>query len=492
MIDSRWTGRRSWRETAVLTAGGAAILGAINWKAFESYFFAEAFVYLGSYRHAGNSFWGAVFSPHGHVFFRPVLWALNLPWNLVLPPDPLLYHWRNFMCIVVTILVFHRLLLRMVEDRWSRVLAIGYYAVSRVHFTTIGYVATLSTIYVLLLTLLSMLFFLRWTARKRTLDYGLALLFVAMSIGSKDYGIVVLAPLITLAWWKRREVGSLGRNVVRWGLPLGIMLVVYFAIRLSIMGHLPEQGPYKVRIEPRIAVQKTLVLSSTAANLALSDRPGVLGARGLPGLLVPGDSPLVFPFQILLLCAFVALVLWSAFSSIRAGPLLLVPVVWALAFYLPTYVTRNIQMYYCNDAVAATALLIGICASRLSTAKRFVWSAVIVLLGLNAAVSGVRSNYTFQQFARRTAPLESAAKQYRNSDLDRIVFVGRKRGMWSFALTADGLSPMVQELFGDPDLAVTVVDPDHLSAAILADPRTLTLDADRQFERVTLAAAPQR
>jgi hypothetical protein len=113
-----------------------------------------------------------------------------------------------------------------------------------------------------------------------------------------------------------------------------------------------------------------------------------------------------------------------------------------------------------------------------------VWAVVVVLLGGNALAGAAQSTYAFQYLGQLTAPVAEVAARFGGHGIERVVIVGRDRALWSFALTADGLGPMVPELFGDPQLNVEVVEPGAIAPGSLVDPHTLVLDADRQFARI--------
>ena len=96
-----------------------------------------------------------------------------------------------------------------------------------------------------MLLLTSVLFFLRYIASRRVYDYCLGLLFVTLSIFSKDYGLIVVGVIMALVaayginsdswksdiswWWKRL-------------LPLFLTVIVYLGLRYAIVGPLPSDN----------------------------------------------------------------------------------------------------------------------------------------------------------------------------------------------------------------------------------------------------------
>ena len=414
-------------------------------KGITTYFFAETFVYLGTYREAGNSFLGALLRPHAGIFFRPSLWAANLAWNLIAPPDALLYHLRNVAFVVVNAMLLHRLLLRLVPDRFGRGVAMTFYAISKVHLTTIGYVATFSTILLLFATLSMFLAFCRWVEQRRALDFAMTLCFAAFLIFSKDYGAVAVALLPPLAW----ALGAPRWRTLRpLAVPLLVLLVAYAGLRMWV-APAPAQGQYAPRVDARVFARKSVQAATTLANLSLFETEGRTGARGLTRLAWPDDSRSGRLAEGVVLVAFFV---FAVAMVVRARPsraLVVFCVAWGMLFFAPTLLGRNEQLYYHNDLVAAVAVLLGA-----SAVWRRLAIAVLLVLALNAEVSQRSMRYTWYELSEALRPLE----RYRGVDAESIVFLTNDVPTWDFALTAGGHAPFVPTVLRKPELKVRVTD----------------------------------
>ncbi|HEX7707404.1 MAG TPA: hypothetical protein VF701_13190 [Thermoanaerobaculia bacterium] len=443
--------RGHWRETALWTLIAAVLVAWLARKGITTYFFAEAFVYLGSYREAGDSFLGALVRPHAHIFFRPSIWAVNLAWNLIAPPDALLYHLRNVALIVINAMLLHRLLLRLVPDRFGRGVAMAFYAISKVHLTTIGYVATFSTILLLFATLSMFLAFCRWLEQGRRADFIVTIFFATFLVFSKDYGAVAVLLLPFLAWARGAAVRAAIRPFV---IPLVIVIVTYGGIRAWVAPP-PARGPYEPRVDARVFARKSVQAATTLANLSLFEAEGRTGARGLTRLVWPDDSRGGRRAEAIVLLAFLAFV--GALTWRARPPLALIVfcVAWGGLFFSPTMLGRNEQLYYHNDLVAAVAVLLGAAAA---VAWRPVVVAILVVLALNAEVSQRSMRYSWYDLSEALRPLDGIVERYRTAPITSIVFVTDDPPLWNFALRADGLAPFVQTLAGKPELEVRVVD----------------------------------
>ena len=414
-------------------------------KGITTYFFAEAFVYLGSYRDAGNSFLGALLRPHGAIFFRPSLWAVNLAWNLIAPPDALLYHLRNVVFVAINALLLHRLLLRLVADRFGRGVAMTFYAISKVHLTTIGYVATFSTILLLFATLAMFLAFCRWLEGRRPFDFVLTLFAATFLIFSKDYGAVAILLLPLLA---RARGAGVWPAMRPFAIPLVVLIVSYAAIRAWV-APAPARGEYEPRVDARVFARKTVQAATTLANVSLFETEGRTGARGVTRLVWPDDSRSGRVAEAAVLVAFLA---FAIAMIARARPplaLIVFCVAWGALFFAPTLLGRNEQLYYHNDLVAAFAVLLGA-----SVAWRRWTVAVLIVLALNAEVSQRSMRYSWYEISEALRPLE----RYRDVDAESIVFITNDVPRWDFALTAGGHAPFVPTVLRKPELKVRVTD----------------------------------
>jgi hypothetical protein len=456
--------RGHWRETAILTGIAALAVAVLAWKGLTTYFFAEAFVYLGSYADAHNSFLGALLRPHGVVFYRPSVWAVNLAWNLLAPPDALLYHLRNFVFVVVNALLLHRLLLRLVPNAFGRAAGVLFYAVSKVHLTTIGYVATFSTLLLLAATLAMFVAFCRWLEQRRRIDYALILFFAVFLIFSKDYGTVAVLLLPFLAWARGEDVRTALRPFV---LPLVLAVASYLALRAWVAPPRP-QGDYAPRLEVRATRTKIVQAATTLANISLFESEGRTGARGATRWIWRDDLPAGHNAERRLLLLAIGAALFLLWRTRPPVALLMFCVAWGALLFGPTLLTRNQQLYYHNDLVAACAVLFAAAASR----ERFLTSALLVLLALNAFASQQRMRYSWYDVSERLRPLDAIARQYRASAIRRVVFVTASPPLWEWAIRGDGLAPFVPALFGRH---VEVQVTDHAGEI---DANTLVIDVD--------------
>jgi hypothetical protein len=451
------------RETALWTLLAAVLVAWLARKGIRTYFFAEAFVYLGSYHDAGDSFLGALIRPHGAIFFRPSIWAVNLAWNLIAPPDALLYHLRNLALVAVNALLLHRLLLRVVPDRFGRGVAMAFYAISKVHLTTIGYVATFSTILLLFATLSMFVAFCRWLEQRRWIDFAATLFFAAFLVFSKDYGAVGILLLPLLAWVRGAEV----RRVMRpFAIPLLVLIVAYVGIRAWV-APAPARGMYEPRVDARVFARKTIQAATTLANVSLFETEGRTGARGVTRLVWPDDSRGGRIAEGIVLLAFLAFAVALIARTRPRLALVVFCMAWGALFFVPTLLGRNEQLYYHNDLVAAFAVLLGAASVR---AWRPLTIAVLLVLSLNAEVSQRAMRYTWYDLSEALWPLE----RYRTASVDRVVFIADEPAKWDFALRGKGHAPFVQTLFGRPDLQVRVLD----RRAFRGEKGALVLDVD--------------
>jgi hypothetical protein len=435
--------------------------------AFQVFFLGEHFAYVRQYR-AQGSFWRAVFSPGSEIFFRPVLTAASLFWHSILPPDPFLFHLRNFAFIAINLFLLYRVLLRLVENRFVRVLALSLFVVSKVHFTTIGYINIYDALLMLTLLLLTILLLLRFLSTGRRLDYLGGLLFCGLSIFSKDYGIAVIAPvgylLSVRAFSKQGQ-----KRLWTWTalmLPVVGMAMIYLLIRYSIVGGLPDSNPiYTPQLSLENSARKMLILASGIWNLSFINRAAT-GESGFTPAMVQ-HLGLSSRFNYLdwgLLLACSALFAITLILARREWHRWVLPIIWAVAYYSPTFLIRNLQVYYIQESLAALAVLVGVCLDRAPRRLMICWSIAIVMAGVNGVFSNYRSSYFWQDGASVAQRVYSDLLEARTEQrLDRVTIVTSRVPLVSWAL----IDPFLQELLMRPDLRVRVVDRQSAEAAAI-------------------------
>jgi len=500
----RGSGR--WEETALFVGLAGAVLLLIARPAFHAYFFGEAFMYLGQYWATHERFWRALMSPSGVLFFKPVSFATSVPWYSLLPADPWFYHARNFTFSIVNLLLLHRVLLRLVDVRWARALALGLFAVSKVHLTTIGYLMIFDSIVMLGLLLATVLCTLRWCATRSTVDYWCALLFCALCAFSKDYGVatIVVAGTVAADGIATRDAHDRWRRLSQWVLPLASIGVLRIGLRHFVAGPMPWSDPvYAPHFSIVEVARKGLVFASAWSNLSVGWHAKT-GASGWGSLLAPllpttRRDPTVLdaldlPAAIDALAGLAILLilvatLWRTRVTWRR---LVAPGVWVLAFFAPPLLTRNVQIYYAYEPLAGAAVLVGIVLAEATRRTLIVWSLMLAAIGVAGFASNQAAHYDWQFAADAAATIQRPVLQpYRGQPLKSLTFVTRDVPFWRWVLTADDHAPMLQFLLDRPDLPVRVLDRRVLAdAPRQLNPAHVVLDADADFTRIPFPVLP--
>lgn len=484
----------AWSETVAVVLASSLLLLAMTLPAFQSFFIAEDFIHPGLYYAHGQDFWRALLSPSDGIFFRPVVFANNLFWMSLLPLDPLAHHIRNFAYTVVNLVLLHRILAYLVASPVARGMALLFFALSKVHLTTIGYINVYDSIVMLMLLLLTVLCFLRYSTYHRITDYALGLLFCGLSIFTKDYGLVVTMVVAGLAAFADLTPGPWRARVRWWSprlVPLAGLVVAYLAVRYSVVGFVPSGNPvYSPALSPDVAARKLLVFTSTLWNVSFTD-PGLSGSGGvLSGLVTAWIGPQSWTrgIELPVYLLGMALLVGTAALGWRAGRVQLFPLAWIAAYFGPTFLTRNVQLYYGYEPLAGLAVLLGIwldCASRHRTtdiARRLprLWTIALVVLGINGAVSNYASRYSWQERGDAAHGVwQTALVPRRDTALESVTFLTGCQPVWQWTLTADGKGPMIPLLLGRPELLVQVLDTRMpVSGGVHADPAHLVIDLD--------------
>ena len=478
----------SWTETLLVTALGGVLMLALTRPAFGTYFIAENFVYLGQYREVGDRFWRAVFSPTLGILFRPVLCAAALPWHFVLPLDPFAYHLRNFAFATVNLLLLHRVLLRVPSSMPGRLIAVVFFAISKIHLTTIGYVNIFDVILMLALALLTSLCLLRYLATRRMRDYLLALACGVLSIFSKDYALAVIAVLLAIVVAHELTAGTWRATMRPWlwrFVPLAATVAVYLGVRRFVIVEAPS-GPlliYVPELSFAVTTQKLLLFGSTLGNLSFFGG-GTDGTKGLSLWLAHALSEPYTPErgETVFLVALLGLLAATFWAGRRAGPWLLVPAAWMAAYLAPTMLTRNMQLYYYQEPLVGVAIGLALAWQHLGAGLKRLWIVALALIALNGALGNPPLELHWAYCARRAAEIRAPVlAAHRGEALESLTFVTSDVRLWHFAIVGEHPT-MLRELLDRPRLRVDVIDPAELPARRNeADASHLFFDADDRF-----------
>ena len=486
--------RSTLRESAIITAVGGAIIFLMARKAFDAFFYGENFSYLQLYYTHNSDFWRGFFSPINGIFFRPIVYAFQLPWHFLLPPSPLAFHIRNFGAILLILFLLHRVLCQITYSRIARISGCAFFVVSKIHLTLIGLIGSTDTLVLSSLMLLTVLFFLRFTRSRSKWDYIWTLVFCTLAIFSKDYGIVVCAVLLPIAAIYGFDRSNTTRDLRWWSwrfLPIFSIAIVYFSLRLVIVGSIIS-APSSAKVgsianyAPRFSIseiaQKIPLFLSTLFNMSFVD-DGSTGGTGLPHWIqaisqspnVSMSNALYFSACMALFCAF----LWCGRTG---GFKLLFPLIWIVAYLGPTLLIHGVNAYYHFEPMIGIAVLIALIAD--ASNPRFALPCLLPLLtliGVSGALSNQEPRYHWSHISAQLVSLKGAViERYRDVSLLSITFAApdERQVFWRFALA----DPMLQELTKNHQLQVRYTTyTDVAYRRVSADSQNLILDADNGF-----------
>jgi hypothetical protein len=443
------------KETLVATSLASLLVLILSWPAFKYFFFGEAFTHLRIHHLHDGHLWQAAFSRIDGMFFRPGFFLADIWWHFVLPPDPMVYHIRNFVFCVVNLCLLHRVLSKFVHSRSARIIALGLFAATKIHLTIIGYVNIFEVSILLMTILLVVLFWFRYIEARRPSDYVLALLFCIFAAYSKDNGFIVIGILAAMVLAIAIQPGDSKSQIRYWGVryaPFVIISASYLILRYILTGPLNPNNPvYSPRLSVAGSVWQSKAFLATVGNFSLTD-PGAMGARGMSGVLA-GDSEAVEIASGAGLWLLIIHTLWRARSRWR---LLIVPVVWICSYLFPVFLIRNHQVYYHQESLVGLALLVGICLDLAKPRLLVTWYVVVALIATNGFISNRRSYYHWQFTAHRAEIVKPIVASHKDRPPKSIVFVTSPQSLEFWRFTIGG--PLVPQLLGSPDTRVTVVD----------------------------------
>lgn len=452
----------------------SAVILLLSFPAFRVFFGSEDFSYWGTYLAYGKRFWPAVFAPHDTIFFRPTVKMWGLLFFQMLPLDPLIYHLRNWIMTALAVVMLYLLLARLVPSRPARLMGLALFAISKVHLSTIGIIIANDMVMSLIHCLCCLYFLVRYFQDGRRLDLVWSCLFFLLEAFSRDYGIGLILPIaLYIAIVSRDANGFPWRRWLIRMSPFAAIVAVYLAARAVVMrGVVFGGGPvYSVHWDPLQILWRGWVFAGNVFNVSMAAPSTGIGSfadllkDGLPWLHVRTHA-----WDVAFLLMAIGFLGFGFVIALRRDPRVLVPLSWALAFIGPTFLIRNLHVYYVLEPLAGMALLVAMLAATLQ--RDYPWwrpamTGILLVAVVNTAVqSRTPEAYAWWKFAGAAEQAyQQAVLPNRDHALTQLTFVVADPGelpVWQYALTADTKGPMFPTLLGQPELKVVVTDARHV------------------------------
>jgi hypothetical protein len=459
-----------WANLAVLGAAFGFIL-LLTWPAFSGFFIGEDFIYYGFGRAVGGNIFRAAITPLNGIFFRPASVFWNLLFQSVLPAEPFVHHLRTYLMICVLAVMVWALLGRVVESWSARVAGFALFAISKVHLTNVGYIncndSVMSAIHLVCLFYF-LLVYLQTGARW---SLWLSWVFFAMQAGSRDYGIVVLAPVLLIFLFETIQQNRWDwRRFTRLALPFFIIVMAYSGLRWWAVGKAPSGAGtvYALHFAPIPALYRAYLFGGNVLDLSLGES-NTTGAGNFSDLLVR-VAPLAAGHTRLLNLAFLAVAgLFLAALLVQGlwkDRRIVVPLTLVAVYMVPTFLILNIQIYYMTEALIGVALAVAMAFATLRRARfaLVAWTLILCVAASGALLQSRNVRMFSWRFCANATQraYDATIRPNIGRGIDKwllLVADPRQRDFWSFNMTADEESPLVSVLMKNPGLTAHVMPP---------------------------------
>ena len=400
----------SHRETVIVVGVCAFALYFMNRLAFDAFFLGEDFNAWTMYINADRDFIKAIFTPI-FTFLRPSAYAGILSTQLLLPWDPLVHHWRNFLMLVLCVWILYRIMLRLTDRRSARLMAIAFFVIARVNFSIIGLINLVELLFTVIYALCTFLFLLRYFQGGRTIDYCVALVLFALCAFARDSNVmffcVVVAMFVLHALELRRRGESARLPITVQVLPFLAFVVAYVVVRMQLGVPSPPIGgnhPYALYFEFWQIASRFYYFLGNLGNLSF-DIPAVSGQGDLATWMHVSD-PIRYGYYAVLVGAVVITLLVALITCLRSDISVLVPLIWAGALLGPTLLIGNRQPYYAFEPVLALSVAMAIAFDR-SIPIRLqlipIWVGLLAFMGLNGVVASRNGGFAWLWVTQRLA-----------------------------------------------------------------------------------------
>ena len=476
------------KELLLVSTVGALLVLLLSFPALDGFFFAEDFTHWGSYEKAGRNFWVAVFSPHDRIFFRPAIKAFGIVSNGLLPPEPWAYHLRNWLLTAVVIGLLYSLIRRLTASRTVALAGLSWFLVSKVHLTTLGYILMADVILNLLASLAALYFLVRHLQTPRRLNLALSYLFFALAALSRDYGVVVLAPI--MATWlteERRKDGLSWRRFARGTMPYVLIAACYLAVRIVVLAgaEIAEGSAYKIAFDPTSVWHAMVVFGGNMWNFSFGTQMGNGSYASWLADIFGWQETWERRAEFALVVFGSGLLGFTMFQGWRRDWRLLIPLVWIGSFIGPTFLIGQNQIYYIYESMAGLAMLLAMSldgVGRRSGTVFGLWVGVLLLTGWSGFIHGQSvDSYAWRGCTDDAERLYELLSDQEKSRVDAVFVVvsdPQRAINWSYCVGAKN-GPMLPYLLGDADLTVEFGDSDSVATVRAhAGPKTIILVED--------------
>ena len=380
-------------ETAIVVGICAAIIYVMTKPAFNGFFFGEDFNTTSLYIGNDRNFLKAIFSPV-MIFFRPTAFAWVIITQGILPWDPVIHHWRNFIVLVLCAWLLYRIMIRLTDSVSARLIGIAFFTVSKVHLTLIGLIDCIEVLGTVVYALLTFLFLVRYFQNSRLLDYVAAVVCFALCAFARDtnvlfFGVVILG-FAANAWQIRETTPAVWRRMAIQLLPFFGVVLTYAVTRYVIVG-LPKisgNDPYSLYFDAMHILSRLHYFIGTAVNVSF-DASYITGVGDLSTALgFPAELQQAYRIGL----AGIAVIAFFAtlVRALRRDLGCLVPLAWACALLLPTLLIGNRQIYYAFEPITALSLFLAVALDQDGKNRLLqfaVWVPLLVLTALNGYIS---------------------------------------------------------------------------------------------------------
>ncbi len=400
-------------ETLVVVTGCALVIYFCNRPAFEPFFLGEDFNAWTMYIAADKNFIKAIFTPL-YTFLRPSAYAGILATQLVLPWDPLVHHWRNFLMLVLCVWILYRIMLRLTDRPSARLMAVTFFVIAKVNFSAIGLINLVELLFTVTYALCTLLFLLRYFQAGRIVDYCIGVGLFALCAFARDSNVMfffVVAAMFALHGLELKRRGKPAHiPMLVQLLPFLLLVVAYVVVRMKLGVQPPPIGgdhPYALHFEFWHIASRIYYFLGNLGNLSF-DLPMVTGQGDLATWL-QAPNAIRYAYYGVLVGAVLITLLIALITCLRSDFAAVIPLIWAGALLTPSLLIGNRQPYYAFEPILALCLGMAMIFDRAILIRPKlvpIWLSLLVFIGVNGFVSSrIGPNYAWLWVTQRMAHL---------------------------------------------------------------------------------------
>ena len=378
-------------ENLIIFLLSLMFISILNLPVWKDYMHSEDLYALGLYSYNNNNLLTTIFSPFGDLFFRSsdLLWGITL--ESLFNGNPNTLRIFNLLLTCFTIVLFNIILKKFKINTKARILGIIFFILSKVHFTTIGYLSAYEVMVTTIHQELTLLFLIigigyknkAWRIKRKY--YLLSLFFFFITVLSRDASFLFIITITVFIYVASYQYRNRIKKIFLLTAPFFTIILLYFVLRYLTIGPqgfgIGNNNYYSININPKDILNKLWIFIGNTFNLPFGYKESFGIGSAFSLLIKMGVRPvLIRILDYSFLCFGILGILLIFVKGVKNKKIILLPFSWLLASFIPLLLIPTYRIYYLYSSFIGVAFIISFILNQVKFNKLFLTITVTILI----------------------------------------------------------------------------------------------------------------